>query len=141
MPDEIRLGSLPPGSFVSLTLSEPVPPQAPRVRDFRFWSSPVGVLLGAGLVSVVVTALQQLDPVGLDQVGTAMLLRNSPRPGTDGDGGNAGFAPYRLSDGAAISRHASRRYRRSCRALAGGIAKSSAEPSDLDRDCVRPQAT
>ena len=38
------------------------------------------VLFGAWPVLVVVAALQELDPVGLDQVDTAMLLRNAPGP-------------------------------------------------------------
>ena len=40
----------------------------------------MGVLFGAWLVSVVVAALQELNPVGLDQVDTAMLLGNAPGP-------------------------------------------------------------
>jgi len=40
----------------------------------------VGVLFGAWPLLVVVAALQELNPVGLDQVHAAMLLRNTPGP-------------------------------------------------------------
>ena len=45
-------------------------------------------------VSVVVAALQELDPVGLDQVDTAMLLRNASGP----DIGPEVFQRFGLAD-------------------------------------------
>ena len=41
---------------------------------------PPSVLFGAWPVSVVVATLQELDPVGFNQVNTAMLLRNTSGP-------------------------------------------------------------
>ena len=40
----------------------------------------MGVLFGAWPALVVVATLQELNPVGLDQVNTAMLLRDAPGP-------------------------------------------------------------
>ncbi len=54
----------------------------------------MGVLFGAWLVSVVVAALQELNPVGLDQVDTAMLLGDAPGP----DIGAEVFQGFGLAD-------------------------------------------
>ena len=48
-----------------------------RFRQVHSKDAPSGAFL---LVLVVVAALQEFDPVGFDQVDTAMLLRNTPGP-------------------------------------------------------------
>ena len=50
--------------------------------------------MNASVVLVVVAALQKLNPVGLDQVDTAMLLRNAPGP----DIGPEVFQRFGLAD-------------------------------------------
>ena len=75
--------------FLSHSLTSCEPGAAEVGAEAKLWvmcckhessSRLVSVSFGALPVLVVIAALQEFDPVGFDQVDTAMLLRNTPGP-------------------------------------------------------------